>query len=417
MRALLGRAAYLVWCLLTLVVLFANVRLYFPSVLPRSDSDLPAQIPAQLKSNRRSLESGVPAEMQQYFPEGYYFCYVWHGLTWVEVGLRDPERSNEAIDQAHWCLEHLNSADGRAAFPESLPPEHGMFYSAWKCALLSGIVLLQDGRNEAELSTLQAECDAIAAALNDQETPFPASYHNQAWPCDTVPAIHAMAIHGRVTGDDRYTKTIKRWLGKSRKRLDPASGLLPHSADPTDGHNGTVARSTSQMIILRFLADAAPEFGRAQYEAYRNQFLTSFAGIPCVREYPAGIDGKGDLDSGPLIFGHSLPATVLMMGTARIYGDDHVAAAISQAGETVGLPWTSDAGKTYFGDALPIGSIIVTWSQIARPWLGGKEHQVDARAELSPFWRWPVHLWSCLMAVPVIIERRRKRKTQGPQES
>ncbi|HAD58228.1 MAG TPA: hypothetical protein DCG12_03115 [Planctomycetaceae bacterium] len=59
------------------------------------------RIPARLKANRRSVESGVPTEMQQYFPKGYYFCYVWHGLTWIEVGLRDPQRRVEAIRQAH----------------------------------------------------------------------------------------------------------------------------------------------------------------------------------------------------------------------------------------------------------------------------------------------------------------------------
>ncbi len=38
--------------------------------------------------------------------------------------------------------------------------------------------------------------------------------------------------------------------------------------------------------------------------------------IPGVREYPRGINGSGDIDSGPLFFGISLSASTVTLGAA-----------------------------------------------------------------------------------------------------
>ena len=76
-------------------------------------------------------------------------------------------------------------------------------------------------------------------------------------------------------------------------------------------------------------------------------------------EYPSGMSGSGDIDSGPLIFGRSLSATVLMMNAAQTYGDMDFANAIGQAGETAGLPWTSAEQK----HDMP------AYFQLATPWL------------------------------------------------
>lgn len=155
------------------------------------------------------------------------------------------------------------------------------------------------------------------------------------------------AIVLAITKEGRYSETITKWLTAARERLDPKTGLLPHTASLPDGRRVGVTRATSQGIILRLLPDIDPEFAKAQYELFRTRFLTTFAGAPCVLEYPSGVSGSGDVDSGPLIFGRSLSGTVMMIAVAQIDGDQSLANAITQAGETVGLPWTSSGQKNY----------------------------------------------------------------------
>ena len=130
--------------------------------------------------------------MQELFPEGAYFCHVLHGLTWVEAALRDSSLTQQAIDEAKLALAGLDSAECKSPFPPDLPPDHGMFYSAWKAHLQAGLVLLQKGKVSSDLDSLQLQCDAIADSLAEAKTPFLASYRGCVWPCDTVPAIHAL---------------------------------------------------------------------------------------------------------------------------------------------------------------------------------------------------------------------------------
>jgi hypothetical protein len=148
-----------------------------------------------------------------------------------------------------------------------------------------------------------------------------------------------------MTGQPRYRDLISAWLQAVTLRLDPETGLLPHIGNGADGTDTTVARATSQVIMLRLLPDIDANFAKDQFLIFRERFFTSFLGLPCVQEYPTGITGQGDVDSGPLIFGRSISGTVMMMGVAQVYGDHDFANAIVKTGEVVGLPWTSDEKK------------------------------------------------------------------------
>lgn len=392
------------WVLLMGVVLFFNVRLYAPSPLAENQDRVPPQLLAQLAANRAALDAGAPAEMQKLFPEGYYFSYLFHGLTWVELAMRDSAYADQASAEAAWCLQQIESPAGMAPFPPELPPDHGMFYAAWKCHLRGGIVLLQQGRDAQQLATWQAECDAIAAAIEQSATPFLPSYRGAAWPCDTVPAIHALCTYDHWFHENRYARVVKNWLIEVDLRHDPQTGLLfPHTASLPDGREVSGARATSQVIVLRLLPDIQPLVAKQEYETFRRHFLTNFLGAPCIWEYPAGTSGPGDVDSGPLIFGRSLSATVFLMGVAQVYGDQALADAIAQCGEVVGLPWTSYGKKQYAAGLLPIGDIMVAYAQVARPWFAQSEHRPEEAYAVSPWWRWPIHAVSLVVLLPLVI--------------
>ncbi len=191
--------------------------------------------------------------MQSLFPEGYYFCHVLHGLTWIEAALRDPQLKSQAIAEARLAIAALESANGKAPFPPGLPPDHGMFYAAWKADLQAGILLLSGVEAQSQKETLAAECDAIAKALRESPTPFLASYKGSVWPCDTLPAIHALVAYDRITQEDRFGQVVQQWLADVHQRLDPATGLIGHTASLPNGHPVGGARATSQVIVLRLV--------------------------------------------------------------------------------------------------------------------------------------------------------------------
>ncbi|MCH1440156.1 MAG: hypothetical protein L7W43_10905 [Rubripirellula sp.] len=404
----LKKIGFAVWLSLVSGLLFFNIRLYKPSPLVADNQQTPPTLRLQLNANRTALDSNAANKMQQFFPEGYYFSYLFHGLTWLELAMREPQCAAEAIEQANWCLAQLDSPQARTPFPKHLAPNHGMFYSAWKCHLLAGIATIHGGQDGAQIERLRAECDALSDAIRNSSTPFLPSYTGSAWPCDSIPALHALSTYDRLTNESRYEDVIADWLTAAARRLDPETGLLPHTADTNDGTDVSTARATSQVIMLRLLPDINATFARDQYSLFRDRFVTTFLGAPCLLEYPSGISGPGDVDSGPLIFGRSLSATVLMMGVAQIYGDTDVANAIGQTGETVGLPWTSADQKYYMAGLLPIGDIMVAYAQVARPWFSGDQHRPDTTYPVASSWRLATHYVSLLIFLPLALPISRR---------
>ncbi|OJF10171.1 hypothetical protein [Couchioplanes caeruleus] len=362
----------------TLVALIAAVRL--------TGGDDTSGVRRQLTFLRSALDDGAADDAQRLFPEGYFFLHALYGLTQVDLG-------DEG--EARWALERLETPAGRGPFSASLTPEYGVFYQGWTNWLRGGILSLRPDPVLRE--RFEASSAALAGAFDAAPTPYLAAYPGQAWPVDSTVAIASLRLHDKLL-PPRYGPTITRWLTGVRSRLDPVTGLMPHSVDPGTGAPLSVARGSSQSMIQRFLADIDPEFAREQYLRFRSLFVTRPLGLgPAVREYPSGVDGAGDVDSGPLVLGVSLSATVVTLGAARVHGDARLAGALADYGELAGVPVSTPWSKRYVGGLLPIGDAFLAWSKTARPWVSAPQAPAPA---LTRWWRLPL---LALLALAVLL--------------
>ena len=92
----------------------------------------PAGVRRQLAFLRAELDRGAGDEAQHEFPEGYFFLHALYGLTWVELGRREPAGQRAtALREARWALERLDSPAARAPFSPDLVPSYGVFYRGW----------------------------------------------------------------------------------------------------------------------------------------------------------------------------------------------------------------------------------------------------------------------------------------------
>jgi hypothetical protein len=394
--------------LLTTLVAVPNVRLH-RSTQPTAD------VLAQLRFLRGELRGGMGEHMQELFPEGYFFSHVLYGLIWIDVGTTRRDARSEALREARWALTRLDSPAGRAPFDPSLRPAYGAFYVGWSARLRGGVVSLA-GPNAPEAATLSAQCAALAAEL-DRTGPFLTSYPGQAWPVDSVVAAAALAIRDQVL-PPRHTATLSRWVARTKARLDPRTGLLPHLTQPAvEG-----ARGSSQAIIQRFLPEIDRVWARQQYDRYRRYFVTSRLGLPVVLEYPDGQSGPGDVDSGPLILGVSASATVVGIGAARVQGDRDFAGPATGLGEAMGMPLEVSGEKRYAFGLLPIGDAFLAWSAAAASPPTGSGAPISSHPPpVQPWWRLPWNAISVLAlvglwwwpAVRLARSRRTPRET-GP---
>ena len=375
---------------LTLIAAVAVVRLTTPQT--RSG------VRAQLTFLRGELDDGAATRAQELFPEGYFFLYALYGLAQVDQG---------NVAEARWALDHLDTAEGRAPFSPELTPAYGVFYAGWTNWLRGGVLSL--GEDPALAERFSSDSKLLAAAFDASPTPYLQAYPGQAWPVDSTVAIASLRLHDKLR-PPAYAGTVARWLEATRRRVDPATGLLPHAADPVTGAPADGARGTSQSIIQRFLIDIDPAFARDQYLRFRELFVVRPLRLgPAVREYPVGTDGPGDVDSGPLPLGVSLSATAVTLGAAAVQGDRRLAGALANYGELVGVPVSTPWSKRYAGGLLPIGDAFLAWSKTARPWVAAAPAPLPP--DLSRWWRLPflafLALITLLFWLPVMTRTNR----------
>jgi hypothetical protein len=416
MRVLLRLTHRVIAIGMTLGLLLLNLRLYAPSAADYGPDQIGPDVVPQLRFIGAALRDGAGEQMQGLFPEGFFFSHVLYGLAWAELGMRPSatgELRTQALAEARWVLGRLDTPAGQAPFSPSLDPPLGVFYAGWSSWLRGGVLMLQPtpDRPAAEIERFEADCAALAAAFDRSPTPFLTAYPGQAWPVDSTVAVAALRLHDTLL-PTRFAPTIERWLQEARERLDPATGLLPHRVDPSTGQPLGGARGSSQSIIARFLSEIDPAWGREQYALFRQQFVATPLGVAGLREYPHGSAGRGDVDSGPLIFGISLSASAVTLGAALAQGDNALADPLLHASEFLGLPigWGE---KRYLFGVLPVGDVFLAWSKTARPWIAPA-----AALELPPlvrwWWRLPAHV---LSLVPVALlwlpGRRRGRRLES----
>lgn len=412
-RRVLRWSRRLVAVLVSICALLGAVRLVVPATAG-TDGEPPGGR-QQLAFLREALDDGAGGEAQGMFPEGYFFLHALYGLSWVEIGMREPvgERST-ALREARWALGRLDSPSGRAPFSPSLTPPYGVFHRGWSNWLRGGVLSLQPAgqRDQAEVRRFTRDSAALGAAFDASRSPYLEAYPGQAWPVDSTVAIASLRLHDTLL-PDRFTETVQRWLREVRQRLDPRTGLLPHRAAPDTGDPIEVARGTSQSLIQRFLIDIDPVFARQQYLHFRNRYIASPLGLgPAVREYPDGMDGPADVDSGPLPLGVSLSASVVTIGAAQVHGDAPLAAALAGVSEVAGLPIHTPWTKRYAFGLVPVGDAFLAWSKTARPWVA--KEQPPPPSQISAWWRIPLlSLLSVLGAVPwlpTLVRRHRRRR-------
>jgi hypothetical protein len=387
MRSFLRGLLWLVSLVVCLTAACAQLRLY-----SQVDAD---DVQAQLRFVRRALERGEGARMQARFPEGFVFAHACYGLAWVDQGLAGSAPRRWALDEARFALSRLTSAEGRAPYQATLAPAYGVFHAGWTNWLRAGVLLLAGDSDPALLAELDRQSAEIARAFDASATPFLSDYPDRAWPVDSVVAIASLRLHDRLR-PPRYQATIARWLAAVKTRLDPGTGLIPHRVDPKDGHPLETARGSSQSMLLRFLVEIDPVWAEQQYALFRQKLVVTRMGLPGVREFPEGVAGKGDVDSGPLILGVSASASVVARGTAAVHRDAELGGALSDTMELFGMPVRFGGEKRYALGLLPVGDAIIAWSHGARRW-SESGPAPSYPVLLSPYWRLPGHLATLLL--------------------
>ncbi len=379
-------------------IAWLNVRVYSVPKGAATPGEIAKDAVPQLNNIGRRLRAGEGTAMQRLFPEGWFFSHALYGYAWVNVGLQTPDAAlkQRAIAEARWVLERMGTPEGLAPFRDATQVEHGVFYLGWKNRLLGGLLLLlpEAERRAEEVTLFHRQSELLAVAFLTTSTRHLDAYPGQAWPCDNVLALASLKLHDQLFGT-RHQEIADLWVAFTKQHLDADTGLIVHQIDGQTGRTLVAARASSQAYIHAFLPEIAPEFAREQYAGFRKTFVSDWLGYLPVREYPKGKSGRGDVDTGPLIFGISPSATTASIAAARANGDYELCERSVILSETIGLPWTWGGEKSFGLGQIIVADAFLVWGKTLIPW--SRTPPVEFPATTPSWWRWRLHGLSALL--------------------
>jgi hypothetical protein len=313
----------------------------------------------QLNFIGHSIDGGADIDMQNMYPEGYMFLNCLYGLAWCDA-LNDLQLDTAIVArgliQLNNSIARVQSDQARAIFSSELNLPYGAFYVGWSNYLL-GRRLQVNKADTTGLHRFKDTCDQIARAVNSEI--YPESYSSMAWPADAVVCVASLALHDQLA-ERKYNETIRSWITNVRKQPDPR-GLIPHSA-LSSGKPIQGARGSSQCLMLSFLKEIDSAFATEQFQLFKEHFVDTRFGLTGVREYPSGVNGLGDVDSGPVIFGMGGAASIVGIRTLGMYQHQE-AHELLHGIEALALPLENETEKKYLLGTLPMADAFIVWSQ------------------------------------------------------
>jgi hypothetical protein len=388
--------------LFSLAIVIPNYNLHLP--IAKQDSGVVSKnILSQLRYLDQVISNGGAGRMQRLFPEGAFFLYALHTLSWIQVAHRsksDKRLFDEAVRHGQEGLAAMEKEI--AAFPElaGLPLPNGAFFGGWLNWARGTYLALgfNDGYAKTLENALKIDCASIAAAYEKSSTPYLESYHGMAWPSDNIVVIASLRMHDFLYGE-RYSSVIKKWVVEVKKRLDDKTGMIPYQVDAGTGNCTDGAEANALAVILCYLAELDPEFAAQQYRLYCSQFPVDILGLNLLRHYPKGKKGFGNIDSGPVLFGIGSAATIVGSAPMRIFKDYERAYRIEHSIDALGFPITLGNTTRYAFGLMPIADAFLVWSKLSHVYT--QQVPVIQESGHHRFWQWKFHLFSLFALIAV----------------
>ena len=309
--------------------------------------------------NRQHFQTG-----SAFFDAEWVFgSYMMAAMGLGQVALAHPEVRARHADAVAGCLDQLLSdrvrSFDRVAWGSdalgSLDTEEGHAAYLGYLNLALGMHRRLDPH-----SRFATHHDRISAALarrfEQSHSGLIATYPGETYPVDNLAAIASLALHSRLTGEDRG-QLISRLIARMRSDyVDPKTGLLIQAVTEA-GLPADDGRGSGTALGAYFASYANLPFARELHVALRSQLAASVVGFGVVREYTHD-RGRGDIDSGPLVLGLSVSATGFSLGSARAAGDFEHFERVYRTAHLFGAPHRSDDEATFVGGG-PLGNAIM----------------------------------------------------------
>ncbi|MBX3190699.1 MAG: hypothetical protein KF819_27110 [Labilithrix sp.] len=278
--------------------------------------------------------------------EWLFGTYMMAAMGFGQVALEsdDPARRAESVARMERCLDAMLSPEARAFDREAwgadaLEGDRGHVAYLGYAGLALGL-----HRALAPSSRFSATHDAIASALvarfSASKTGFVETYPGEIYPVDNAAGLAAISLHAKALGAPPPAALARGLHAIRAHGVQSASGLLAQ-ATSADASPLDPGRGSGTALAAYFLAYADEATSASLYRALRGDLYRTVIGFGAVLEHPSA-SSRGDIDSGPVLFGFGVSATGFAIGASRIHGDREAFASLYATAHLFGAPFDDE---------------------------------------------------------------------------
>lgn len=339
------------------------------------DPDICIALAREVASTVKSgvTEKAFTSDSALFRHEWTFGTYQMAALGLLQVCIEHPEFREELLPAAEQAIDRLLTPEVRSFDAGSWDedPLDSLAGSNGHAAYL-GYTNLVLGLHRRAVSGSRytalndAISEALARRLRNSSHGILETYPNEGYPIDNAAVLASLLLHARVARADHSDVTTPMLLRYRTSWRDPASGLLYQAVYSRDGRPYDAPRASGTMLAAYFIGMGDRQTAALLLESAKQSCAGSLAGFGFLREYPPGVDGRGDIDSGPLIAGISPSGTGFALASSRMLGERDLFVSLYRTAHLTGAPVRrGDALRFVTGG--PLGNAILLAMFTAEP--------------------------------------------------
>ena len=258
--------------------------------------------------------------------EWMLFTYAFTTYAYTNLILTDKSYFNKGKEVIKQSINRTISkqsiyfnVDSNALFHQNIP-DYSVLFLGHLNLMIGCYRLISNDNSFNQINKHISE--SLIKRYNESQFMMLESYDNSVWIADNTVAMASLKLFSH-NEKNKYDSICSKWIQMVKaKYVDSELNVLYSKIDPESGEPIEEPRGSMLGWSIMFINQFDSTFAKSLYLSYKKNFSNDYMLLRFFRErHDVKESNMGDIDSGPIVWGFSIPANQFALGCAIISGD------------------------------------------------------------------------------------------------